>query len=216
MNEKINYGKVLEEKLNQLSGCDEKPKLLLHACCAPCSSYVLEYLCPYFDITLFFYNPNISSEQEYEKRAAELVRLTKEMPCAKGVKTVIAPYQPSEFHRISVGREDLPEGGARCLDCYRLRLAETARLAKEQGFDYFCTTLSISPHKNATALNEIGASLENETGVPYLYSDFKKKGGYKRSCELSAQYGLYRQVFCGCIYSQKEAENRERLKGEQS
>lgn len=198
MSEKINYSKMLEDKLKEIDGCGERPRLLLHACCAPCSSYVLEYLCPYFDITLYFYNPNMSSEEEYDKRAEELVRLAKEMPCAGGVRVVVAPYEPSDYNAIAKGRESESEGGARCFDCYRLRLEKTAVVAKDQGYDYFCTTLSISPHKNAQVLNKIGGDLSEKYGVAYLFSDFKKKNGYKRSCELSEEYGLYRQDFCGC------------------
>ncbi len=213
----INYGKMLDDKLKELCGCDERPRLLLHACCAPCSSYVLEYLCPYFDITLLYYNPNISPESEYNTRADELLRLV-ELMKAEGVKgaenvTVrVLPYTPAEFDAIAKGRENMAEGGARCFDCYRLRLEKTVQVARDGGYDYFCTTLSISPHKNAEVLNRLGGELAKNYGVKYLYSDFKKKGGYKRSCELSAHYGLYRQDYCGCIYSKNEAEKRTQMK----
>lgn len=220
MSEKINYGKMLDDKLNELCGCDERPRLLLHACCAPCSSYVLEYLCAHFYITLLYYNPNISPESEYTTRADELLRLVELMKAegvkgAENIKVEILPYAPAEFAEIAKGREDMAEGGSRCFDCYRLRLEKTARLAKDGGYDYFCTTLSISPHKNAEVLNSIGGELAEKYGVPYLYSDFKKKGGYKRSCELSTHYGVYRQDYCGCIYSKNEAQKRAQLKGEQ-
>ena len=200
--QKINYGKLLQEKLVELKASGTRPRLLLHACCAPCSSYVLEYLCTYFDITLLYYNPNISPESEYLARSEELLRFTGAIKDvfegANDIKTVIAPYAPAEYEAIANGREDLPEGGARCMDCYRLRLEYSANYARENGFDYFCTTLSISPHKNAAALNEIGSQMAQKYGVPYLFSDFKKNGGYLRSCELSKQYDLYRQNYCGC------------------
>jgi predicted adenine nucleotide alpha hydrolase (AANH) superfamily ATPase len=218
MSEKLNYGKMLDDKLKELDVCGKRPRLLLHACCAPCSSYVLEYLCAHFDITVLYYNPNIFPEGEYNLRAEELLRLVgamqeEKIEGAEDIKVQILPYTPSDFEEISKGREDMAEGGARCFDCYRLRLEKTAHLAREQGFDYFCTTLSISPHKNAQVLNRIGAELSEKYGIAYLFSDFKKKGGYKRSCELSAHYGLYRQDFCGCIYSKNEAEKRSAGKG---
>lgn len=213
MKEKINYSKMLEEKLSTLCGCDERPRLLLHACCAPCSSYVLEYLCAFFDITLLYYNPNISPKSEYEARATELVRLADAMKKekikgAECIKTVILPYSAEDFEAVATERKDDVEGGEACFKCYKLRLEATARTAKECGFDYFCTTLSISPHKNAEVLNGIGKDTSEKYGVPYLYSDFKKKNGYKRSCELSAHYGLYRQDYCGCAYSKAEALKR--------
>jgi predicted adenine nucleotide alpha hydrolase (AANH) superfamily ATPase len=183
--------------------------LLLHACCAPCSSYVLEYLCHYFDITLFFYNPNIAPESEYRFRAEELRRLIAEMPAATTASFVEGNYDPERFYEITKGLEQLPEGGERCFRCYRLRLEETARYAAANGFDYFTTTLSISPYKNAAKLNTIGAELAEASGVAYLFSDFKKKGGYLRSCRLSAEYGLYRQDYCGCAFSKAEALRRK-------
>ena len=219
MSEKINYSKMLEDKLKEIDGCGIRPRLLLHACCAPCSSYVLEYLCSSFDITLLYYNPNIFPEDEYNKRAEELLRLAAAMKeekikGAESIEVVILPYTPNEFYEIAKGREAENEGGARCFECYRLRLEKTAALAKEGGYDYFCTTLSISPHKNAQVLNEIGAALSEKYGTQYLFSDFKKKGGYKRSCELSEHYGLYRQDFCGCVYSEIESKKRAERKGE--
>lgn len=200
---------MLEEELKKLRQEGRVPRLLLQVCCAPCSSYVLEYLSEYFDITLYFYNPNISPAEENDFRARELERLTREMPLSRMPKIVVAPYEPEKFYDAVRGMEDLPEGGARCAVCYRLRLEKTAKEAAKGGYDYFCTTLSISPHKRADWLNAIGGELEEKYGVKYLYSDFKKKNGYKRSLELSCEYDLYRQNYCGCEFSRKEAENRQ-------
>ncbi|MBP5159999.1 MAG: epoxyqueuosine reductase QueH [Lachnospiraceae bacterium] len=199
-----NYGKLLEEKLEEIRKDGRVPTLLLHACCAPCSSYVLEYLSGIFEITVLYYNPNISPRSEYDQRVAELERLIGEMPAGHKVKLIKGAYEPEKFEEIANGLEAVPEGGERCFRCYRLRLEETARIAAEQGFDYFTTTLSISPLKNSAKLNEIGAELAAEHGVSYLFSDFKKKGGYQRSIELSREYGLYRQDYCGCVYSLEE------------
>ncbi len=204
----INYAKVLEGELAKIEASNIRPRLLLHACCAPCSSYTLEYLTKYFDITLFFYNPNIAPKEEYDFRATELKRFIGVHPACGSVKLSVAEYDPSPFFAIAKGLEEAAEGGERCMRCYRLRLAETAKTAKAGGFDYFCTTLSISPYKNAAALNTIGGELAADVGVAYLYSDFKKKGGYARSIELSKEYALYRQDYCGCIYSKMEAEKR--------
>ena len=205
-----NYAKLLDEELAKITASNIRPRLLLHACCAPCSSYTLEYLTKYFDITLFFYNPNIAPEEEYDFRAAERSRFLSAHPACGRVKLSVAAYDSAPFFAMAKGLEDVPEGGERCMKCYRLRLAETAKAAKEGGFDYFCTTLSISPYKNALALNTIGGELAEECGVKYLYSDFKKKGGYARSIELSKEYDLYRQDYCGCIYSKMEAEKRRK------
>ncbi|MBQ9132970.1 MAG: epoxyqueuosine reductase QueH [Clostridia bacterium] len=205
-----NYAKLLDEALANIAASNTRPRLLLHACCAPCSSYTLEYLTKYFDITLFFYNPNIAPKEEYDFRAAELSRFLSAHPACGGVRLLVAAYDSAPFFAMAKGLEDVPEGGERCMKCYRLRLAETAKAAKEGGFDYFCTTLSISPYKNAPALNTIGGELAEECGVKYLYSDFKKKGGYARSIELSKEYDLYRQDYCGCIYSKMEAEKRRK------
>lgn len=205
---KVNYSLLLENKLVELEKSGARPSLLLHACCAPCSSYVLEYLTAYFDITLFFYNPNISPESEYRSRAEELERLISQMPLAGKVELIVADYDTAVFDHMARGREKLSEGGARCFDCYEIRLEQTAKLAKERGFDLFCTTLSISPHKNAQRLNEIGEKLSGMYGVEYLFSDFKKKNGYRRSCELSELYSLYRQNYCGCAFSKEAAESR--------
>lgn len=204
----MNYQQKLEEILEKES--NHLPTLLLQACCAPCSSYVLEYLSSHFKITILYYNPNIMNEKEYQKRLSEVERLIHTMPLANPVNVLQCEHEVSEFLKIAKGKEDLKEGGERCYDCYKLRLEKTARLAKEHHFDYFGTTLSISPYKNATWLNEIGESLAKEYGVPYLYADFKKKNGYKRSIELSHIYGLYRQDYCGCIYSRLEREREKR------
>ena len=205
-NEKINYQLILDKTIAEHTKRGERPRLLLHACCAPCSSYVLEYLSAYFDITLLFYNPNISERGEYELRASELGRLISDMGLGN-LPLITADYSPELFEEIAKGLEDAAEGGERCRKCYHLRLENAARAAKAGGYDYFTTTLSISPHKNSRWLCEIGEKLEKEYGVPYLYSDFKKRNGYKRSIELSEKYGLYRQDFCGCIYS-KQAKNK--------
>lgn len=202
----LNYQKKLEEQIKEAGS---GKKLLLHACCAPCSSYVLEYLSEFFDITLLYFNPNISPEAEYRKRICEVERLLREMPLKSEVGLLEGRYCPEEFFKLAEGLEELPEGGERCFKCYRQRLEETAKAAKEGGFDYFTTTLSISPHKNAEKLNLIGEELEKEYGVRYLYGDFKKRNGYKRSIELSRIYGLYRQNYCGCIYSRRAAEQNK-------
>ncbi len=205
--QKQNYSLMLEETIKNISG--KRPSLLLHACCAPCSSYVLEYLAKYFDITILFFNPNISPEEEYRFRENELSRLIGEMPLPSSVKLISGRYCPEEFYDMAKGLEDLPEGSQRCKECYKMRLAESARIAKDGSFDYFTTTLSISPYKNAQWLNTIGKEEGDKVGVEYLFSDFKKKNGYKRSCELSDEYGLYRQDYCGCEFSKKAADDRK-------
>lgn len=207
--QKINYQLTLENELKKINSQGVKPSLLLHICCAPCSSYVLEYLSEHFDITLFFYNPNITSENEYNYRIDEAKRLIAEMPLNGKVDFVSGRYDIQEFFTVVKGLENEPEGGDRCFRCYELRLRETAENAKKNGFDYFTTTLSISPYKNAEKLNSIGRALSEEYGVKYLYSDFKKKNGYKRSIELSQEYNLYRQDYCGCIYSEAEMKRRK-------
>ena len=196
-----NYQKILDKTIEKHTKAGEVPTLLLHACCAPCSSYVLEYLSEFFKITVFYYNPNITEEPEYQKRVKEEQRLISELPARNKISFIEGRYDPERFFEAAKGLEAVPEGGERCFKCYRLRIAETADIAKEKGFDYFTTTLSISPLKNAQKLNEIGGEEAERTGVPYLFSDFKKKEGYKRSIQLSAQYNLYRQNYCGCIYS---------------
>ncbi len=204
----VNYQRQLDAVLETLKKEERVPSLFLHACCAPCSSYVLEYLSEYFSITVFYYNPNISPEAEYAKRVAELRRLVKSLPVLHPVTVEEGPYEPEKFYEMARGLEKVPEGGERCFGCYRLRLEETARLAAARGFDYFTTTLTISPLKNARKLNEIGEELSGIYKVPHLPSDFKKKGGYQRSIELSGVYDLYRQDFCGCIFSRAEQEAR--------
>ncbi|MGI6012469.1 MAG: epoxyqueuosine reductase QueH [Ruminococcus sp.] len=200
---KENYQKLLDKILEGLENREEIPSLLLHSCCAPCSSYVLEYLSNYFHITVFYYNPNISLREEYEKRAEEQKHLIQTMAFRYPVKFLEGEYHPEKFFEMARGMEELPEKGERCYRCYRMRLLKTARLAAEKGFDYFCTTLSISPMKNAQWINDIGRELEKEYSVKWLCSDFKKKEGYKRSIELSEEYGLYRQNYCGCVFSKK-------------
>ena len=207
--EKTNYQKKLDELLEQVKVSGKKPTLLLHACCAPCSSYVLEYLTKHFNIILFYYNPNISPKEEFEKRTRELQRLVGEMPFEDKPEIIVGSYDQNEFYEIAKGLEHLPEGGERCFRCYRLRLEKTAELAAKLGADYFTTTLSISPYKNAQKLGEIASELSQIYGVEALPADFKKKGGYKRSIELSAQYGLYRQDYCGCVYSKAERDRKK-------
>lgn len=207
---KMNYQKQLDDVIAGLHG--EAPTLLLHACCAPCSSYVLEYLSDYFKITLFYYNPNIFPEEEYQKRVLEAKRLISELPAKHTIQFLEGNYDTERFFALSKGREQESEGGERCFACYALRLTEAALAAKKGGFDYFTTTLSISPYKNAQKLNEIGAELEKKYGVHYLYSDFKKKNGYKRSVELSDLYNLYRQDYCGCVFSKAEYDRRLKIK----
>ena len=197
------YQLELDQMLQKITAAGSVPRLLLHACCAPCSSYVLEYLTKYFSITVRFYNPNIGEREEYVHRAEELKRLIREMPAAHPVTFTEGAYEPEAFEKMAEGLENVPEGGERCFRGYRMRLAESAAYAAANGFDYFTTTLSISPLKNAQKLNEIGAALSEEFGVPYLFSDFKKKDGYKRSIELSEVYGLYRQNYCGCRFSKR-------------
>ncbi len=198
----MNYQLEMDKILDSFQGI--KKKLLLHACCAPCSSYVLEYLTNYFDITILYYNPNIYPKEEFDKRYKELSKLIEELPHTNKIELVKGHYDYSEFVEITKGLENVPEGGERCFRCYELRLREAAKYAKDNNYDYFTTTLSISPYKNAIKLNEIGTSLEQEYGIKYLYADFKKKNGYKRSIELSKEYNLYRQDYCGCIYSKRE------------
>ena len=202
----MNYQKELDKLVQKLSDDGRVPKLLLHSCCAPCSSYVLEYLSNYFEITVLYYNPNIFPESEYTKRIWEQQKLIDEMNVKYPISFMAGPYDKEKFYEMAKGLEEVTEGGVRCFGCYELRLRETARIAAQAGFDYFTTTLSISPLKNAEKLNEIGVKLAEEYGVSYLLSDFKKKNGYKRSIELSKQYGLYRQNYCGCEFSKKTAK----------
>lgn len=208
---KHNYQLELDKIIESLG---DNRRLLLHSCCAPCSSYVLEYLTEYFDITVYYYNPNITSGDEYKKRIDEERRLIGLLPVRRPVKFIAGEYEPERFYELARGREELPEGGARCFDCYRLRLDRTARyMAEHLGmYDYFATTLTLSPHKNAEKLNEIGFEVAAKYGVEYLPSDFKKREGYKRSIELSRIYGLYRQDYCGCEYSRRAREAADKIK----
>lgn len=201
-----NYQKEMDGLIEKLQCQGRVPRLLLHSCCAPCSSYVLEYLSRYFRITVDYYNPNIYPEEEYKKRVEELEKLLEQMPAEHPAQLMIGAYEPNRFFEMAKGLEHLPEGGERCFRCYELRLRQAAKEAKQGGFDYFTTTLSISPMKNAVWLNEIGERLGAENGIAWLCSDFKKKNGYKRSVELSGEYGLYRQNYCGCIYSKRDAK----------
>ena len=213
MNAQRNYQKELDKLIAGLNG--RRPTLLLHACCAPCSSYVLEYLSRYFKITLFYYNPNISPESEYRYRVSEVKRLVAEMLPDSDVTVVEGRYDPERFAQAVRGLEGEPEGGKRCWACFRLRLEEAARQAQALGCEFFTTTLSISPLKNARALNEIGEELAPIYQTRYLVSDFKKREGYKRSIQLSAEYQLYRQDYCGCIYSKLEREAIKRRQSEE-
>lgn len=198
---RINYQKELDKVIESLSQQEKVPTLLLHSCCAPCSSYVLEYLSDYFGITVFYYNPNIYPDEEYEMRVREQQRFIRAFPAKYPIDFIEGAYDKERFYEMARGLEAVPEGGQRCFQCYELRLREAGELAKARGFDYFTTTLSISPMKNAEKLNEIGLRLAEELGVSYLCSDFKKRNGYKRSTELSREYGMYRQDYCGCVFS---------------
>lgn len=208
MDQQRNYQKELEKILGKLDGWGSAaPGLLLHSCCAPCSSYCMEYLREYFRLTVFYYNPNITEREEYRKRVQEELRLIEAYNMrGKKIEVIEGDYEPDRFLEMAKGLETCAEGGERCFGCYELRLRKTAELAKKMNFDYFTTTLTISPLKNAAKLNEIGERLAEEYGVRWLPSDFKKRGGYQRSIELSKEYGLYRQNYCGCVFSKKEAE----------
>ena len=198
---KINYQLELDKIINKIEGENTTKSLLLHSCCAPCISYVLAYLNKYFNITVFYYNPNITNKEEYLKRKQEQIRLISELPAINKINILDADYNPEKFFEISKGLENCREGGERCFKCYKLRLEATAKAAKENSFNYFCTTLTISPLKNAQKINEMGQMLGDEYQISFLPSDFKKKEGFKKSIELSSQYNLYRQNYCGCIYS---------------
>lgn len=202
----MNYQKELDKIIEQITSERKRPKLLIHSCCAPCSSYVLEYLSNYFEITVYYYNPNIFPPEEYGRRVEEQENLIHAMKLNNLVSFRQGDYNPDLFYKSIQGFESESEGGNRCFLCYELRLKEAARISKDEGYDYFTTTLSISPHKNSEKLNEIGEKVAKEFNVAYLPSDFKKKNGYKRSIELSKEYGLYRQDYCGCVYSKKERE----------
>lgn len=206
MTPKQNYQKILDSELERISQSGKIPTLLLHSCCAPCSSYVLEYLTEYFNIILYYYNPNISPESEYKYRLSELERLISEMPLKNKVEIAPAEYNPDIFCKLAEGLEDLPERGLRCQKCIFQRLEKTAEKACELGADYFTTTLTISPYKDSEYINKAGEELQKQYDIKYLFSDFKKRNGYKRSIELSSEYNLYRQNFCGCIYSKINSE----------
>ena len=201
---KRNYQRELDGTIEKLVEAGQAPRLLLHSCCAPCSSYVLEYLSEYFSVTVFYYNPNIFPAEEYEKRVKEQEALILRLPAKHRISFLEGPYEQERFYEMAKGLELEPEGGERCFRCYHLRLLEAAQMARAGAFDYFTTTLSKSPLKDAEKLNEIGEKFAREYGVAYLNSDFKKRNGYKRSIELSREYGLYRQDYCGCVYSLRE------------
>lgn len=203
-----NYQRELDGILKQILEEECRKTLFLHCCCAPCSSYVLEYLSDYMDLILYFYNPNITDEKEYGKRKSELKRLVQENEYSHSIRFMDADYESGLFFQMAKGLENEPECGKRCLKCYEMRLQKTAEMAVKTGADYFCTTLSISPHKNADWLMQIGERLGEMYGIAYLPSDFKKKNGYKRSIELSKEYSLYRQNYCGCVYSREAAIQR--------
>lgn len=209
-----NYQKELDEVICRTEASGECPKLLLHVCCAPCSSWCLAYLTPHFAVTVFYYNPNIDSAEEYRRRANEEMRLLKEMPFVNPVRFVMGEYEPERFYEMAKGHEKDAEGGERCELCYEQRLREAAAFAKRENYDYFTTTLTISPMKRADLLNRVGERVAREFNVRFLPSDFKKKDGYKKSVELSKQYGLYRQDYCGCVYSKAEAARRNGRKVE--
>lgn len=198
---KINYQLELDKELEKIRKSNSTPKLMLHSCCAPCSSYVLEYLSRFFEITVYYYNPNIFPEDEFIKRLNEQIKLIKKMSFENKVSIINDGFLSEEYHAAVLGLENEKEGGARCAACFRLRLEKTAQKAVENGYDYFTTTLTISPHKNAQVLNCIGGETGEKYGIKYLFSDFKKREGYKRSIQLSEEYGLYRQDYCGCEYS---------------
>ena len=211
---KRNYQLELDKITKRISETGERPSLLLHACCAPCSSYCLEYLAEYFDITVLFYNPNLYPEAEYEKRADEERRLISEMnerlaESGKEIRLAVSDFDSREFYEKIKGLEDCREGGERCRKCFELRLERAAEYAKDHGFDFFTTTLTISPLKNAERLNDVGEKAAEKFGVRHLPSDFKKRGGYQRSIVLSREYGLYRQDYCGCVFSLRERDGRE-------
>ena len=202
----MNYQLLTEQIIKENMDNSKVPTLLIHSCCGPCSSYVLEYLSKYFNITVFYYNPNIYPIEEYNKRLEEQRKIINEMTFNNPVKLIEGNYSYEEYQNYVKGLEKEKEGGSRCFKCYELRMKEAAKMAKDNNFDYFTTTLSISPYKNAKKLNEIGEVLEKEYNVKYLYADFKKKDGYKRSLELSKIYNLYRQEYCGCSYSMRNEE----------
>lgn len=215
MEAKRNLQKELEKIIEEAKKNGVTPSLLLHSCCAPCSSYCLEYLSQYFRITVLYYNPNLYPAEEYERRVFEQRKLIAALPAKNKISLVEMKGEPGEFYSAVRGLEQIKEGGERCFACFRLRLERAAKYAKENDFDYFTTTLTISPLKNAAKLNEIGEAAGKKFGVRHLPSDFKKKNGYKRSVELSKIYGLYRQDYCGCVFSKREREQAEAEKEKQ-
>ena len=206
----MDFQKLLDEEIELIKEKGIRPKLLIHACCGPCSSYVIEYLSNYFDITIYYYNPNIYPTNEFLRRYDELEKFIKEFNEKNKIEIKLnaVDYETKEFYEAIRGLEHMGEKSRRCYNCYKLRMTKSAKYAKENDFDYFTTTLSISPYKNANWINEIGKKLEEKIGIKYLYSDFKKKDGYKRSLELSKEYNLYRQEYCGCVYSKEERERK--------
>ena len=202
----MNYNKEMENILESLKKDNKVPKLLLHSCCAPCSSHVISVLTDYFDITILYYNPNIEPFEEYEKRKQEEIRFIEQYPNKNKLDIIDCDYDNILFKKMSEGLEQEKEGGARCVKCYHLRLDKTASMASELNYDYFATTLTVSPLKNSEKLNTIGKFLETKYNIKYLVSDFKKKEGYKHSIELAKEYDLYRQDYCGCIYSKQQRE----------
>lgn len=208
----MNYNTLMEQEIEKIKKTNVIPNLLLHSCCAPCSSHVIDTLSPYFNITILYYNPNIEPYDEYIKRKKEEKRFINQYPNINKLNIIDCDYDNDKYHEIIKGLEQEKEGGARCIKCYYLRLEKTAQLAKENKYDYFATTLTVSPLKNSTKLNEIGEKLSKQLDIKYLYSDFKKKNGYKHSIELSKQYDLYRQDYCGCIYSynQRQLEKEQK------
>ncbi len=209
MKQKVNYQLILDKTIEKITSENNVPTLLIHSCCAPCSSYVLEYLSEYFAITVLYYNPNIFPAEEYEYRISEQKRLIESMNFKNPVKFISTDYTPDDFYSVVRGMENEPEGGIRCTECFKVRLSYVANIAKTNHFDYFTTTLSISPLKNSALLNELGCKIGEEYGIKYLESDFKKKNGYRRSVELSKEYELYRQDYCGCVYSKMERERQK-------
>ena len=212
---KVNYQIEMERELARIEASGRRPRLLLHACCAPCGSYVLEALNRAFDIDIYYYNPNIAPRAEFDRRAAEIERLAAQLPHANDLRVIVGDYDNEAFTQMCRGHEDDSEGGARCALCFRMRLEAAAKLAARLGDDYFTTSLTISPLKDARLLNAIGVEMGRGAGVQWLFSDFKKKNGYKRSCELSREYGLYRQDYCGCVYSRRERDARMANRGEE-
>ena len=202
----------MEEELEIIKNSKQVPKILLHSCCAPCSTHVIDTLAPFFDITIIYYNPNIEPFLEYKKRKNEEIRFINEYKSPNKLSIIDSDYDNHKFKEISKGLEDIPEGGNRCLKCYLLRLEKTAQIASKNQFDYFTTTLTVSPLKNSSKINDIGHILSEKYHIKYLYSDFKKKEGYKHSIKMAQEYGLYRQDYCGCIFSKAQRAKEKAIK----